>query len=177
MIEAGISATLIKPVDLSTLRQTLHEWLQAGGANQNSIHYRPMSVAPVFDTQLALKIANQRPQLAIEMLALFMQSLDTDQKSLRQAHSDNDLKRFSQQIHRLNGAARFCGIPRIQVLLHDMETLLKTHPELKNELTHELTKTMQQLHIELNSLRDWYQITANPLATNAKASNQLSNNT
>jgi CheY-like chemotaxis protein/HPt (histidine-containing phosphotransfer) domain-containing protein len=168
IIDAGMNATLIKPVDLLTLRQTLHQWLNAGRNEKNTrgeipISIIPMSIIPVFDTHLALKIANQRPQLAIEMLALFMLSLDADQNHLRHAHGDGDLEQFTLQIHRLNGAARFCGIPRIQILLHDMETQLKAHGE-KFDFG-ELSDTAQQLHFELNALRDWYQTTANPLAT------------
>jgi CheY-like chemotaxis protein len=183
IIDAGMSATLIKPVDLPTLRRTLHEWLRADGGT--SERHQLASDLPVFDTHLALKIANQRPQLAIEMLALFMQSLDADQTTLRQAHSENDLKTFSQQVHRLNGAAKFCGVPRIQLLLHDMETQLKAPNMLtttsegmpEDQLSAALTNALQQLHIELNSLRDWFRTTAHPLAAQAKTTHQLSSNT
>jgi CheY-like chemotaxis protein/HPt (histidine-containing phosphotransfer) domain-containing protein len=180
IIDAGMSAILIKPVDLLTLRQILHLWLKADSVRQYSTSEQHLVVMPVFDTQLALQIANQRPQLAIEMLALFMQSLDADQKYLRQAQSENNPKQFSQQIHRLNGAARFCGIPRIQLLLQDIETQLKTRttpegtpedsPEdrLADEFAAELTNSVRQLHIEFDTLRNWYQTTANPLATTAK---------
>jgi CheY-like chemotaxis protein/HPt (histidine-containing phosphotransfer) domain-containing protein len=167
IIDAGMNATLIKPVDLLTLRQTLHQWLNAGRNEKHTRGDTPVSIMPVFDTHLALKIANQRPQLAIEMLALFMLSLDADQNHLRQAHGNGDLEQFTLQIHRLNGAARFCGIPRIQILLHDMETQLKAHGG-KSDFG-ELSDTAQQLHVELNALRDWYQTTANPLATEVVA--------
>ena len=167
IIDAGMNATLIKPVDLLTLQQTLHQWLNAGRNGKNTRGDTPTSIMPVFDTHLALKIANQRPQLAIEMLALFMLSLDADQNHLRQAHGDGNLEQFMLQIHRLNGAARFCGIPRIQTLLHDIETQLKAHGG-KSDFG-ELSDTTQQLHVELNALRDWYQTTANPLATEVVA--------
>jgi CheY-like chemotaxis protein/HPt (histidine-containing phosphotransfer) domain-containing protein len=172
IIDAGMNATLIKPVDLLTLRQTLHQWLNAGRNEKHTRGDTPVPIMSVFDTHLALKIANQRPQLAIEMLALFMASLDADQNRLRQAHGDGDLEQFTRQIHRLNGAARFCGIPRIQILLHDMETQLKAHGE-KSDVG-ELSDTAQQLHFELNALRDWYQTTANPLATEVVATRHLS---
>jgi len=172
IIDAGMNATLIKPVDLLTLRQTLHQWLNAGRNEKHTkgdtpVSIMPMSIMPVFDTHLALKIANQRPQLAIEMLALFMMSLDADQNHLRQAYGDGDLEQFTLQIHRLNGAAKFCGIPRIQILLHDMETQLKAHCDRTD--VGELSDAAQQLHFELNALRDWYQTTANPLATEVVA--------
>ena len=167
IIDAGMNATLIKPVDLLTLRQTLHQWLNAGPNEKHTSGETPASTMPVFDTHLALKIAHQRPQLAIEMLTLFMLSLDADQNHLRQAHDNGDLEQFTLQIHRLNGAARFCGIPRIQILLHDMETQLKAHGEKSDFF--ELSNPAQQLHFELNSLRDWYQTTANPLATEVVA--------
>jgi CheY-like chemotaxis protein/HPt (histidine-containing phosphotransfer) domain-containing protein len=169
IVDAGMSATLLKPVDSTTLRQVLQQWIQNGRVRQLPNNDQPPTITPVFDTHLALQIANQRPQLAIEMLSLFMQSLDADQENLRQAHSDNDLEQFSQQIHRLNGAAKFCGIPRIQVLLQNIETQLKTSNQ--QEVVQDVA---QQLHIEFNALRDWYQTTANPLASQAKTTHQPS---
>ncbi|MFT6038071.1 MAG: hypothetical protein ACI9TP_000860, partial [Candidatus Azotimanducaceae bacterium] len=49
---------------------------------------------------------------------------------------------------------------------------LKAHGE-KSDVG-ELSDTAQQLHFELNALRDWYQTTANPLATEVVATRHLS---
>jgi two-component system, NarL family, sensor histidine kinase BarA len=91
------------------------------------------------------------------MLELFVQALPFEQQQLTQAVTANKPELLHQLIHKLNGASRYCGIPRVQAVLSELETLLKTGAEGQ-------ALAIQCVHNELTLLHTWYGQNPEPLA-------------
>jgi CheY-like chemotaxis protein len=158
VIAAGMNDILIKPLDFETLSKTLMSWL-GGGIQDAAASYgsaESPQEAAVFDAALAMKIANQQPDLALEMLELFVQALPFEQQQLTQAVTENKPEQLVTLVHKLNGASRYCGIPRVQAALNELETLLKTGADGQ-------ALAIQRLHHELALLHTWYGQNPEPL--------------
>lgn len=156
IITAGANDILIKPLNFDLLNQHLTTWIR-GNVDTESERDEASQTTPIFDTELAFTIANQQPDLAIEMLDLFMQSLDRDRAKLNQAIADNNMELMRDVVHRLNGASQFCGIPRVQAAICRLESLIKT------DAANDLPIVLHQVQQELNALEQWYSQTPNPL--------------
>jgi two-component system, NarL family, sensor histidine kinase BarA len=143
-------------LNFDLLNQHLTTWIR-GNVDTESERDEASQTTPIFDTELAFTIANQQPDLAIEMLDLFMQSLDRDRAKLNQAIADNNMELMRDVVHRLNGASQFCGIPRVQAAICRLESLIKT------DAANDLPIVLHQVQQELNALEQWYSQTPNPL--------------
>ncbi|MGI9322610.1 MAG: response regulator, partial [Pseudomonadales bacterium] len=144
-IAAGMTDVLIKPMRLSRLQGLLRLPMAASKA--------PMAAAatretPMFDPELALANADNNPSLAEELMAVFMDGLAEDQRLVNQSLGSKTA--LAAQIHRLHGAVRYCGLPRLQNVLTAIETALKEDDEtLAASLVH-------LLNAEITALRSWH---------------------
>ena len=155
-IAAGANEILIKPLTIDYLNQNLTTWI-SGEFGSDLAPGEAFQAIPIFDRELAFRIANQQPDLALEMLDLFMQSLPQDRAKLKQGITDNNIGLMREVVHRLNGACQFCGIPRVQSTIDRLETLIKA------DAAKDLPIALHQAQQELDALEQWYRETPNPL--------------
>ncbi len=59
------------------------------------------------------------------MLAMLLASLAADRQAIRQARDRNDRTTLLERVHRLHGATRYCGVPKLRAACQPGETLLK----------------------------------------------------
>lgn len=149
IIAAGANDILIKPLLFDDLSAKLALWMGSKKRVGHDEAHASQEI-PIYDQDLALTIANQKPDLAIEMLEIFMQTLRPDRDKLNQAISENDLGSMHAIVHRISGACQYCGLPRVQSALNRLETLIKTNPNK------DLPQAIFQVQHELNALENWY---------------------
>lgn len=137
--EAGMHDVVIKPVRLNTLNRLLNSTARPTRAAATD------SPPPVFDESLSLENANQRPEIALEMFQVLLSSLPEDCDRIRRSTDEAELK---QAVHRLNGAVRFCGVPRLHRAVSGLESAVKEQPEMIEPMKH-------LLHAEVKALQDW----------------------
>lgn len=99
------------------------------------------------DWALALKLANNKPELAKEMLTFFVADLPQFQHSINQTYANANYEELQQQVHKLHGASCYCGAPRIKSMASELETALKRHNkkivgQLVNALDDEIKKVI-----------------------------------
>ena len=138
------------------VNQNLTTWI-SGEFGSDLAPGEAFQAIPIFDREIAFRIANQQPDLALEMLDLFMQSLPQDRAKLKQGITDNNIGLMREVVHRLNGACQFCGIPRVQSTIDRLETLIKA------DAAKDLPIALHQAQQELDALEQWYRETPNPL--------------
>ena len=126
-LAAGMNDVLIKPVGMESLRVITQRLGQTDG-------FPPLAASgamalPTFDLDLALKNASDRRDLATELFDLLLASLPSDLDAINAASSNiNDLKRA---VHKLHGAVRYCGVPRLAKAIQKLELALKHGEELE----------------------------------------------
>ncbi len=96
------------------------------------------------DWQLCLKLANNKPAFAQEMLDMFIDELPAARMNIRTAYQAQDYHQLQMQVHKLHGASCYCGVPDLRNILSQFET------KLKSADTSSFSELMQQLEEEID---------------------------
>ena len=145
-LEAGMNDVLIKPVRMESLRVITQRLGQPDT-------FPPLAASgttalPTFDLDLALENAGDRRDLATELFDLLLASLPGDLDAINAASSNiNELKRA---VHKLHGAVRYCGVPRLAKAIQKLELALKYGKEL------EIQPLLNLLNGEVTALNTWH---------------------
>ena len=114
LYELGLSAHMLTPIDALTL------------ADAFSSCFDPESLT-VYDAQRSLQIANERQDLADEMVTMLVQGLGDDLDRIHEGLVTRDPESLRANIHRLLGAVQYCAVPR---LTHALQTLRRSAHDL-----------------------------------------------
>jgi two-component system, NarL family, sensor histidine kinase BarA len=85
---------------------------------------------PAIDWQQCLALSNQSPELATELLNMFMEQLPEYKNNIQQCYQQKDFDALHQHVHKLHGATCYCGMSRLQSLLSRFETALKANDHM-----------------------------------------------
>ncbi|ACJ18939.1 Hpt domain-containing protein [Coxiella burnetii] len=80
------------------------------------------------DWQMLLKLTNNKPELAEELLALFASELPALRDGINAAFDKADWKEMKNQVHKLHGSCCYTGTPHLKHLSQELEEAL----ELRN---------------------------------------------
>ena len=141
LLQAGMDDYLSKPVSEGHLRHMLEKWVSRPEARLTTTRSaeapQPAPPAdesplpdddtlPVFDPALALRRAGGRPALAQEMHSMLLASLDQDAPRISAQAESGSLTPLLESVHKLHGATRYCGAPRLERAARTLEEALKT---------------------------------------------------
>jgi len=145
LLNSGMDDYIIKPIDEFYLRAMLLKWVRFDEAK--SAKSEPSD--PIVDWELAYRLAGGKKELAEEMLNMLLSTLPNDLAQIKAAFDSDNLVSLKDAVHRLNGATRYCGVPGLQSIVKDLETLIK------QEKQDRLEDAMNQLCLEVDSLQTW----------------------
>ena len=138
ILSSGIDGYLTKPIDENALKGIIKRWISGptfGELDANTLNW-----------ELCLTQTNQKSNLAIDMLSMFLESLPSTTQQIKASINNNKAKQMLEVIHKLHGASCYCGVPNTQKLCKEIEYSLKQgastedlEPEIL-ELLDELTK-------------------------------------
>ena len=139
LLHSGMDDYLTKPISERQLAQVVMKWT---GLNLGAPHrQRPAERLPdsgelkVLDPEEGLRLAAGKPDLAADMLAMLLASLEGDREAIRAGREAADRSALIERVHRLNGASRYCGVPQLRAACQRCETLLKQdHPQAMQAL-------------------------------------------
>lgn len=138
ILASGMDDYLTKPIDESALQAVIKRWVNLPTMNQYD--------ANTLNWDLCLTQANQKFELAMDMLTMFLTSLPATTKQINELMNTANSSLMLQAIHKLHGASCYCGVPNTQRLCNEIELALKKgcntedlEPEIL-ELLDELTK-------------------------------------
>jgi two-component system sensor histidine kinase BarA len=127
LLDRGLDDYLSKPITEGQLRHTLEKWVL--GSTDDDLPDAPDSndnSDQVFDPELARRRAGGRDHLADEMLKMLLDSLETDRPAISAAFDRDDNDDLLERVHKLHGATRYCGTPRLEQSARQLEEALKT---------------------------------------------------
>lgn len=110
-----------------------------------------MNSKTTIDWAFCLKLTGNRDDIANEMLMMFINELPTARKNIIHAYNAQDYNQMLINVHKLHGAACYCGVPRLKNLLSSLET------SLKSDEKEELDDLMQFLESEIDHVINCYQ--------------------
>jgi len=134
---AGFNDYLTKPVMKDMLFKIIKKWIKQ----------TPDAEQPAIDWELGLKLANNKRDLAEEMLLLLTKSLPDEITAMQKLLAENNYAVLLQQIHKLHGAICYCGVPRLKRATAALESALKD-----GNRQHEIAELFRQFQIEVNNV-------------------------
>ncbi|EKG32834.1 hypothetical protein Pav631_1696, partial [Pseudomonas avellanae BPIC 631] len=152
LLQSGMDDYLTKPISERQLAQVVLKW--SGLALRNPAPERQNEsleahVGPlVLDPEEGLRLAAGKADLAADMLAMLLASLDADREAIRVARASQDVQALIERIHRLHGATRYCGVPQLRTACQRAETLLKQDAPHTEDALDDLDKAIVRLETE-----------------------------
>ncbi|PKM22083.1 MAG: hybrid sensor histidine kinase/response regulator [Gammaproteobacteria bacterium HGW-Gammaproteobacteria-14] len=129
LLNAGMDDYLTKPLNEKHLSHVLSRWTNRHSNTDIVDEIKPESETteplPQLDPALALERCAGKADLVEDMhRSLFIQ-LSGDATTIAQLGRDKRHEELLEQVHRLHGATRYCGTPRLEKAAGDLEVILK----------------------------------------------------
>ncbi|MDF1819954.1 MAG: ATP-binding protein [Alcanivoracaceae bacterium] len=131
LLNSGMDDYLTKPVDEKHLDHMLSKWTRERRDNmpeQPAVTEDTMTVPgqlAVFDPDMALKRCASKQDLVVDMHRMLLDQLNNDLRLIQQAGDEQKREQLLEQVHRLHGATRYCGTPRLEQAARELEVALK----------------------------------------------------
>lgn len=129
LLQSGMDDYLTKPISERQLAQVVLKWtglaLRNQGPERASERAEVSLELQVLDQDEGLRLAAGKADLAADMLAMLLASLEADREAIKAARAANDHSALIERVHRLHGATRYCGVPQLRAACQRSETLLK----------------------------------------------------
>ena len=100
---------------------------------------------PIIDWELGMRLAGNQSDLAEDMIAMLKKTLPDEFAEIKNHAALRNYNDLLRCVHKLHGAASYCGTPRLKALLAVIEMRLK-HESKENEI--------DGLIVELDSVVD-----------------------
>ncbi|MDA1300598.1 MAG: response regulator [Proteobacteria bacterium] len=155
-LAAGMDEVIVKPARMSAIEEI------SRGTRREA--RPPIAVGKniddrLFDLELSLAAANQRAELAAELLTLLIANLPADQQAINDAFKQGDTQALRDAVHKLMGAVRYCGVPRLNQAVERVETIIKSGPGP------DVGRALNVLNGEVSSLMLWSEDNPDPFDT------------
>ena len=164
LLIAGMDDCLSKPVNEAQLAHIINRWASLSGKKSviapnepapplppNSLRATQPGELGSVDIQLCLKLANNKPALARDMLQMLVNSLAQEKTQLQQALAAEAFDQLGEQIHRLYGSCCYCGVPKLKHISGLLDKLLQAGE------TAQAKDAMQALFHALDEVLTWKQ--------------------
>ena len=152
LLQSGMDDYLTKPISERQLAQVVLKWTGLALRTPNPERASEVAgaqVGPVvLDHEEGLRLAAGKPDLAADMLAMLLASLESDREAIRVARRISDSQGLIERVHRLHGATRYCGVPQLRAACQRAETLLKQNAPQADDALEDLDKAILRLAAE-----------------------------
>lgn len=106
---------------------------------------------PVIDWELCVRLANNKSEIAQEILAFVLQQLSADRNTIQEAYNKLDYPELLRSVHKLHGALCYTGLPRLKRIIFEFENLLKKKDLDKEKLSSMMESFEGELALVLES--------------------------
>jgi len=125
LLIAGMDDCISKPVNEAQLAHIINRWATLTGkkevviqtedkTNNNRPSVPTEDYTGSVDIPLCLKLANNKPALARDMLTMLLAGLESEKQQGNSALNANQHEEAGELIHRLYGSSCYCGVPRLK---------------------------------------------------------------
>lgn len=152
LLQSGMDDYLTKPISERQLGQVVLKWTGLAlrvmvpdrMTDSTDSHVGPL----VLDHDEGLRLAAGKPDLAADMLAMLLASLEADRDAIHASRAAQDIQGLIERVHRLHGATRYCGVPQLRAACQRAETLLKQDSADADDALDDLDKAILRLAAE-----------------------------
>ena len=120
---------MTKPIQMEQIIHILNQWSKADfdspAANEHQILIDALDPS-ILDWQQSLQLAANKEDLAFDLLKMLVDSFDTELNEMEQLIELEDFPQLEHVLHRLYGATRYVGTPKLQQVAGEFEQFVST---------------------------------------------------
>lgn len=161
-LRAGMNDYLGKPIMEEQLKSVLNRWSQDHKTAAEKSHVDQLPLSPPIEKHLGpvdlaqcLKLANNKPEIAQEMLTGLLESLPQQQQKILNFAESKLMEELEEAVHYLHGHACYTGVPQLRDLCASLESTLKSGLD-GNEML-DIHSLLDELSNECERLLGWYE--------------------
>jgi two-component system sensor histidine kinase BarA len=173
LTKQGFDGYMPKPISSGQLTEIIHEYTgyvcpKSGGNGR-------LPVPEVRDTRRALRpltrkmqqdcvsveesiqLAAGKADLAEELFSMLLEQVHVDRERIPELWANDNMDELLECVHKLHGAARYCGVPELRAAANHLETAIKcSAPDLEHQKD-QLLSAMERLQ-NWSDQTDWQQL-------------------
>ena len=154
LLDIGVNAYLSKPINESMLIETLAKVCQLESRSPFA-HAKASNEHSIVSLRNCLTLANNKIDLASDMFSMLMQRLNDDIGTIQQAHKTRDKEVLLDEVHKLNGACSYTGVPQLKAACMALETQLKAKDNTLE--CSELLSLLDALYSQSDKVLKWHE--------------------
>ncbi len=168
LLIAGMDDCLSKPVNETQLIHVINRWASLSGKKeisvrnaseqsvQSAINFsdrvtEPTSETASVDIALCLRLSNNKPALARDMLKMLIAGITEEKQLIMQAMEEGDYIQAGELIHKLYGSSCYCGVPRLKYISGLLDKLFQ------KKLIDEAQSAINSLYLALDDILEWHE--------------------
>lgn len=130
LLKVGMNDYVTKPIQMDQIIQILTQWTK-NNFTAKAIDKDHLVVAEALDPQIlnwqqSLQLAANKEDLAQDLLKMLVDSFPTELDEMQQLIELEDFPQLEHVLHRLYGATRYVGAPKLQQVTGDFEQFIST---------------------------------------------------
>ncbi|AOE50251.1 two-component sensor histidine kinase BarA [Kangiella sediminilitoris] len=150
LLDSGMDDYMTKPVSEQDLINVLLKWTQSDSTlttTQEQAELASEDTEETLDWDLSLKLANDKEDLARDMLKMMVESNHETGRVIHACYQAQNFDELLQHIHKLHGASCYVGTPRLKRLSNQYESKLKKQQyNLLEDLHQELIEELKAIN-------------------------------
>ncbi|MEA1228216.1 ATP-binding protein [Acinetobacter sp. IRS14] len=130
LLKVGMNDYVTKPIQMEQIIQILTQWTKnnfTAKALDKDHHVVADALDPqILNWQQSLQLAANKEDLAQDLLKMLVDSFPTELDEMQQLIELEDFPQLEHVLHRLYGATRYVGAPKLQQVTGDFEQFIST---------------------------------------------------
>jgi len=130
LLKVGMNDYVTKPIQMEQIIQILTQWTKnnfTAQALDKDHHVVAEALDPeILNWQQSLQLAANKEDLAQDLLKMLVDSFPTELDEMQQLIELEDFPQLEHVLHRLYGATRYVGTPKLQQVTGDFEQFVST---------------------------------------------------
>lgn len=167
ILASGMNDMISKPIRMEQLLYILQKWTNINQQNTQPLPKLPANSSEqseepinkeILDWDLSVELVANKPQLAKELLIMLINSFDDVCIETQDLIDLEDFPALEQVLHRLHGATRYVGTPKLQQITGDFEQFIsilrKEQRQADDEFAHNVQQRFAQLQECMAQVRE-----------------------
>ncbi|SFM10897.1 two-component system, NarL family, sensor histidine kinase BarA [Halopseudomonas yangmingensis] len=159
LLLCGMNDYLCKPITPEQLGHCIRQWtgqepMQANTGRATAAPSTPNTdnILAVLDLNEGLQLAAGKQDLAQDMLDMLLKGLDEEYRLIEALATGNQHAELLEQVHRLHGATRYCGVPQLRECCRVAEESLKLGKDYRSSIDN-LLQAIRRLQQQARNLQ------------------------
>jgi len=141
--EAQLAAIITQRTGFVLAPGTIFSSTRAAGGQTANIN--ASSAGSCLDIPAGMELAGHRADLAEELFTMLIAGLPAERENIIACHRNAEIGNLLEVVHKLHGAARYCGVPPLSRAAVQLESQIKQNVPDLTESLHKLISEMERL--------------------------------